>query len=42
MGNGHASRIAEAPGMETNPDETPRPPVVRYYNIQTENLEFPR
>jgi len=40
MGNGHASRIAETPGMETNQGETASPPpaVVRY-NIRTEDLQ---
>jgi len=30
MGNEQASRIVQAPGIETNQDELARPPIVRY------------
>jgi len=30
MGNEQASRIVQAPGIETNQDELARPPMMRY------------
>jgi len=41
MGNGHASRIAETPGIETNQGETASPPPIVRCNTRTEYLEFP-
>ena len=39
MGNEQASRIVQAPGMETNQDELARPPIVRY-DIGDEAIGF--
>ena len=39
MGNEQASRIVQAPGIETNQDELARPPIVRY-SIGDEDTEL--
>jgi len=39
MGNEQASRIVQAPGIETNQDELARPPILRF-NIGSENVGF--
>ena len=39
MGNEQASRVVQAPGIETNQDELARPPMMRY-SIVDEDTEL--